>query len=108
MTWKEAERKMKALMEKHGYQTADEETTRIKWDGEEHLLGLKCVQYVNIKDIGRTQEKVTLGVEAYIRERKNKRLTLRESRQLSEECRRAEGLMKEVEESRLTFIRHFT
>lgn len=108
MTWQEAERKMKALMEKHGYQTEAGEMARIKWGDKEHLLSIKCIQYVKIEDIGRTQEKVTLRVEAYFRERKNKSLTLREIRMLSEECQRAEGLMKEVEQSRLTFTRHFT
>ena len=42
MEWAEAERQVKAIMEKHGYRTMEGVPAKIDWEGREHLLDLRC------------------------------------------------------------------
>ena len=41
MEWAEAERQVKALMEKHGYRTMEGVPAKIDWEGREHLLDIR-------------------------------------------------------------------
>ena len=101
--WKEAERQVKAIMEKHGYRTMEGVPAKIDWEGREHLLDLRCVQCASLRDALKGGKKVALRVEAAVRERKDRWMTVRLVGELAEECRRAEGLMREVAEREITF-----
>lgn len=50
MEWAEAERQVKAIMEKHGYRTMEGVPAKIDWEGREHLLDLRCVQCAGLRD----------------------------------------------------------
>ena len=103
MEWAEAERQVKALMEKHGYRTMEGVPAKIDWEGREHLLDIRCVQCAGLRDALKGGKKVALRVEAAVRERKDRWMTVRLVGALAEECRRAEGLMREVAEREITF-----
>ncbi|GFI48723.1 hypothetical protein IMSAGC019_04060 [Lachnospiraceae bacterium] len=103
MEWAEAERQVKAIMEKHGYRTMEGVPAKIDWEGREHLLDLRCVQCAGLRDALKGGKKVALRVEAAVRERKDRWMTVRLVGELAEECRRAEGLMREVAEREITF-----
>jgi len=103
MEWAEAEQQVKALMEKHGYQTREGVPARIDWEGREHLLDLRCVQCVNLRDVLKGEKKVALRIEAAVREKRDRWMSARLVGALAEECRKAEGLMREVAEREITF-----
>ena len=102
MEWAEAEQRVKTIMEKHGYRTKDGVPARIEWEGREHLLDIRCVQCADIRDI----HSVALRIEAAVRERKDRWMSAQQTGELAEECRRAEGLMREVAEREITFTDH--
>ena len=77
MEWAEAEQQVKALMEKHGYRTQEGVPARIDWEGREHLLDLRCVQCVNLRDVLKGEKKVALRIEAAVRERKDRWMSAR-------------------------------
>ena len=106
MEWAEAEQQVKALMEKHGYRTREGVPARIDWEGREHLLDLRCVQWVNLRDVLKGEKKVALRIEAAVRERKDRWMSTRLVGALTEECRKAEGLMREVAEREITFTNY--
>ena len=91
MEWAEAEQQVKALMEKHGYRTQEGVPARIDWEGREHLLDLRCVQCVNLRDVLKGEKKVALRIEAAVRERKDRWMSVRLLGTLAEECRKAHG-----------------
>lgn len=106
MEWAEAERQVKAVMEKHGYRTKEGIPARIEWEGREHMLDIRCIQCVNLKDVRKDAETVALRIEAAVHERKDRWMSARLVSALAEECRRAEGLIREVAEREITFTNH--
>ena len=106
MEWAEEEQRVKAIMEKHGYRTKAGVPARVDWEGREHLLDLRCVQCASLMGIGRREEKVALRIEAAVHKRDDRWMSVRQTGELAEECRKAEGLMREVAEREITFTRH--
>ena len=106
MEWAEAEQQVKAIMEKHGYRTKAGVPARVDWEGREHLLDLRCVQCASLMGIGRREEKVALRIEAAVHKRDDRWMSVRQTGELAEECRKAEGLMREVADREITFTRH--
>lgn len=49
---------------------------------------------------------MALRIEAAVHKRDDRWMSVRQTGELAEECRKAEGLMREVAEREITFTRH--